>query len=57
MTKTKKQYSEVEKTKIALEAIKDELTIAPISSKYGVKPPLLVPTEIRHFPYTSSHTA
>jgi hypothetical protein len=23
----------------------------------GVKPPLLVPTEIRHFSYTSSHTA
>jgi transposase len=33
---TKKQYSAAEKTKIALEAIKGELTIAQISSKYGV---------------------
>jgi transposase-like protein len=36
MSKTKKQYSAAEKTKIALEAIKGELTIAQISSKYGV---------------------
>ena len=33
---TKKQYSVAEKTKIALEAIKGELTTAQISSKYGV---------------------
>jgi transposase len=36
MTTAKKQYSAAEKTKIALEAIKSELTIAQISSKYGV---------------------
>lgn len=35
-TPTKKQYSASEKAKIALEAIKGELTIAQISSKYGV---------------------
>ena len=32
----KKQYNASEKTKIALEALKGELTIAQISSKYGV---------------------
>jgi transposase-like protein len=36
MSTTKKQYSATEKTKIALEAIKGELTIAQISSKYEV---------------------
>lgn len=36
MSTTKKQYSAAEKTKIALEAIKGELTIAQISSKYEV---------------------
>ena len=36
MSTTKKQYSAAEKIKIALEAIKGELTIAQISSKYGV---------------------
>ncbi|MEN9488383.1 MAG: hypothetical protein RL494_648 [Bacteroidota bacterium] len=36
MKTTKKQYSAAEKTKIALEAIKGELTTAQISSKYGV---------------------
>ena len=36
MKTTKKQYSAAEKTKIALEAIKGDLTIAQISSKYGV---------------------
>lgn len=36
MSGTKKQYNAAEKTKIALEAIKGELTIAQISSKYGV---------------------
>ena len=36
MSTTKKQYSAAEKTKIALEAIKGDLTIAQISSKYGV---------------------
>lgn len=36
MSTTKKQYSAAEKTKIALEAIKGELTVAQISSKYGV---------------------
>lgn len=36
MSGTKKQYSAAEKTKIALEAIKGELTIAQISSKYEV---------------------
>jgi len=35
---SKKQYTAAEKTKIALEAIKGELTIAQISSKYGVHP-------------------
>lgn len=36
MKTPKKQYSAAEKTKIALEAIKGDLTIAQISSKYGV---------------------
>ena len=36
MKATKKQYSAAEKIKIALEAIKGELTTAQISSKYGV---------------------
>lgn len=36
MKATKKQYSAAEKTKIALEAIKGDLTTAQISSKYGV---------------------
>ena len=36
MTKKAKQYSSEEKAKVAIEAIKAELTIAQISSKYGV---------------------
>jgi len=36
MSKKAKQYSATEKTKIVLEAIKGEMTIAQISSKYGV---------------------
>ena len=36
MSKKAKQYSATEKTKIVLEAIKAEMTIAQISSKYGV---------------------
>jgi transposase len=36
MTKKAKQYSAEEKAKIAIEAIKGELTMAQISSKYGV---------------------
>lgn len=36
MTKKAKQYSATEKTKIVIEAIKSEMTIAQISSKYGV---------------------
>jgi len=36
MTKKAKQYSAAEKTKIVIEAIKSEMTIAQISSKYGV---------------------
>jgi len=36
MQKKAKQYSSEEKTKVALEAIKGELTMAQISSKYGV---------------------
>ena len=35
-SKKAKQYSATEKTKIVLEAIKAEMTIAQISSKYGV---------------------
>lgn len=35
---TKKQYSGSEKAKIAVEAIKGELTLSQISSKYGVHP-------------------
>jgi len=35
MSKKAKQYSVTEKTKIVLEAIKAEMTIAQISSKYG----------------------
>lgn len=36
MSKDRKKYSSAEKAKIALEAIKGELTIAQISSKYAV---------------------
>lgn len=36
MTKKAKQYTAEEKARIALEAIKGELTIAQIVSKYGV---------------------
>lgn len=36
MSKNRKKYSAAEKAKIALEAIKGELTLAQISSKYGV---------------------
>lgn len=36
MSKERKRYSSAEKAKIALEAIKCELTIAQISSKYAV---------------------
>jgi len=36
MTKKAKQYSAAEKTKIVMDAIKSEMTIAQISSKYGV---------------------
>lgn len=36
MTTTKKQFSASEKSRIALEALKGELTISQISSKYGV---------------------
>ncbi len=36
MTRKAKQYSSEEKAKVAMEAIKAELTIAQISSKYGV---------------------
>jgi transposase-like protein len=34
--KEARQYSAEEKTKIALEALREELTISQISSKYGV---------------------
>ena len=36
--KKAKQYTAAEKAKVALEAIRGELTIAQISSKYGVHP-------------------
>lgn len=36
MSKKARQYSATEKTKIVMEAIKSEMTIAQISSKYGV---------------------
>lgn len=36
MNGTKKTYSAAEKAKIALEAIKGDLSMAQISSKYGV---------------------
>ena len=36
MSKKAKQYSAAEKTRIVMEAIKSEMTIAQISSKYGV---------------------
>lgn len=36
MSKERKRYTSAEKAKIALEAIKGELTIAQISSKYAV---------------------
>ena len=36
MSKKAKQYSATEKSKIVIEAIKGELTIAQMTSKYGV---------------------
>lgn len=36
MSEKRKKYSPSEKAKIALEAIKGDLTLAQISSKYGV---------------------
>ena len=36
MTKKRKNYSGAEKAKIALDAMRGELTLAQISSKYGV---------------------
>lgn len=36
MKEKRKKYTSAEKAKIALEAIKGELTLAQISSKYGV---------------------
>jgi len=36
MSEKRKRYSATEKAKIALEAIKSELTLAQITSKYGV---------------------
>jgi transposase len=36
MNEQRKKYTPAEKAKIALEAIKGELTLAQISSKYGV---------------------
>jgi hypothetical protein len=38
MKKEAKQYSAEEKTKIALEALRGELTYAKITSKYGAFP-------------------
>ena len=38
MHKQARQYSAEEKTKIALEALKGELTLAQITSQYGVHP-------------------
>ena len=36
MSEQRKKYTPAEKAKIALEAIKGEMTLAQISSKYGV---------------------
>ena len=36
MSKKAKQYTAIEKSKIVIETIKEELTIAQITSKYGV---------------------
>jgi transposase len=36
MSKKARQYRATEKTKIVIEAIKSEMTVAQISSKYGV---------------------
>jgi transposase len=36
MSERRKKYTPAEKAKIALEAIKGELTLAQIASKYGV---------------------
>jgi len=36
MSEKRKRYSATEKAKIALEAIKSELTLAQITAKYGV---------------------
>ena len=44
MTKKARQYSAEEKAKIVVEAIKGELTIAQITSKYGVHT-----TQIQHW--------
>jgi len=44
MKKEARQYSAEEKAKIALEALRGELTISQITSKYGVHP-----TQINHW--------
>ncbi len=36
MSQQRKKYTPAEKSRIALEAVKGELTLAQISSKYGV---------------------
>ncbi len=38
MSDKRKKYSPTEKAKIALDAIKSELTLAQITTKYGVHP-------------------
>ena len=36
MSEQRKKYTSAEKAKIAIEAVKSEMTLAQISSKYGV---------------------
>ena len=41
MSKKRKKYSSAFKAKVALEAIKDESTVAEISKKYGIHPTMV----------------
>ena len=41
MSKKRKQYSSAFKAKVALEAIKDQSTVAEIAKKYGVHPTMV----------------
>jgi transposase len=46
MSRQRKRYSADFKAKVALEAIRGELTIAQLVSKHGVRQTLVVSTEV-----------